>query len=164
MKITYKSGADSDGNMWDDILIETDSGKTFANHVRALYECPEDAIIGRDLVSCGDILEAIKLAYEAGKNGEEFYIVKNEEGAPVCTPHEPAQKKLFCDIVGELLKNDKDEHVCNPHEPAQIEQATPNGELMTDTLFDADPNCKHNVVPALGGGVKCTKCRGWFCY
>lgn len=31
-------------------------------------------------------------------------------------------------------------------------------------LWDADPNCKHEVKPALGGGVKCTKCRGWFCY
>jgi len=31
-------------------------------------------------------------------------------------------------------------------------------------LWDADPNCHHEVVDAPGGGVKCTKCRGWFCY
>ena len=31
-------------------------------------------------------------------------------------------------------------------------------------LFDADPNCKHEVVDAPGGGVKCKHCSGWFCY
>jgi len=31
-------------------------------------------------------------------------------------------------------------------------------------LFNADPNCKHEVVGAPGGGVKCRKCKGWFCY
>jgi len=31
-------------------------------------------------------------------------------------------------------------------------------------LYDADPECKHEVVSASGGGIKCTKCRGWFCY
>ena len=31
-------------------------------------------------------------------------------------------------------------------------------------LYNADPNCEHNVVPQLSGGVKCTKCGGWFCY
>ena len=34
----------------------------------------------------------------------------------------------------------------------------------TGDLHDADPNCKHFIVHANGGGVKCTKCRGWFCY
>ena len=29
-------------------------------------------------------------------------------------------------------------------------------------LWDADPNCQHNVV-ALWSGVKCTKCPGWYC-
>lgn len=33
-----------------------------------------------------------------------------------------------------------------------------------DHLHDADPNCVHDVQPARGGGVKCTKCLGWFCY
>lgn len=31
-------------------------------------------------------------------------------------------------------------------------------------LFDADPECKHEIVDAPGGGVKCTKCTGWFCF
>ena len=31
-------------------------------------------------------------------------------------------------------------------------------------LHDADPACEHDVGAAPGGGVKCRKCRGWFCY
>jgi hypothetical protein len=30
-------------------------------------------------------------------------------------------------------------------------------------LYDADPNCKHEIV-ALWSGVKCKHCPGWFCY
>ena len=32
-----------------------------------------------------------------------------------------------------------------------------------EELWDADPKCKHDVISTNGGGVKCTKCRGWFC-
>jgi hypothetical protein len=45
----------------------------------------------------------------------------------------------------------------------KVEQVTPNGDPVAD-LLDADPNCEHNIVSAPGGGVKCTKCTGWFCY
>lgn len=31
-------------------------------------------------------------------------------------------------------------------------------------LFDADPKCEHEIVDAPSGGVKCTKCTGWFCF
>lgn len=43
-------------------------------HVHDLNECPEDAIIGRDLVDAYDLLEVLKLGYEAGKRGEELEI------------------------------------------------------------------------------------------
>ena len=33
-----------------------------------------------------------------------------------------------------------------------------------EELWGADPNCNHKIVTARGGGVKCTKCQGWFCY
>jgi hypothetical protein len=33
-----------------------------------------------------------------------------------------------------------------------------------DELYDADPNCQHQVQAASGGGVKCAKCTGWFCF
>jgi hypothetical protein len=32
------------------------------------------------------------------------------------------------------------------------------------TLYGADPNCNHRVYSANGGGIKCAKCTGWFCY
>lgn len=38
-----------------------------------------------------------------------------------------------------------------------------NGESEYEELYNADPNCVHNVVP-VSSGVKCTKCDGWFCY
>jgi hypothetical protein len=32
-------------------------------------------------------------------------------------------------------------------------------------LYDADPNCKHVIVSGDNySGIKCSKCRGWFCY
>jgi len=33
-----------------------------------------------------------------------------------------------------------------------------------DELWDATPDCDGDIVNAPGGGVKCTKCRGWGCY
>jgi len=33
-----------------------------------------------------------------------------------------------------------------------------------DTLYDADENCEHDTKPVSGGGVKCMKCNGWFCF
>lgn len=30
-------------------------------------------------------------------------------------------------------------------------------------LFDADPNCVHDIVDTYGG-IRCTKCKGWFCF
>ena len=50
----------------------------------------------------------------------------------------------------------------------QIQEATQKVEekslnYKSNELWDADPNCDHEVVDAPGGGVKCTKCPGWFC-
>lgn len=45
------------------------------------------------------------------------------------------------------------------------EKYTENFEYLRNTkLHNADPNCNHNIVPQLSGGVKCVKCGGWFCY
>ena len=38
-------------------------------------------------------------------------------------------------------------------------------KIMEDNyLYDADPDCRHEIVPASGGGVICKKCRGWYCF
>ena len=40
----------------------------------------------------------------------------------------------------------------------------PEPEHKEEELWDADPECKHEVLAAPGGGIKCRKCGGWFCY
>jgi len=41
---------------------------------------------------------------------------------------------------------------------------TVNGRVFEHGLYSADDECDHNVIGANGGGRKCTKCTGWFCY
>lgn len=36
--------------------------------------------------------------------------------------------------------------------------------IGTEELWEADPNCVHDIQAQPSGGIKCTKCRGWFCY
>lgn len=48
-------------------------GKSREN-VSPLYECPEDAYIGRALVAPTDILQYMQEAYDAGKKGEPFEV------------------------------------------------------------------------------------------
>ena len=36
-------------------------------------------------------------------------------------------------------------------------------KVELNELWEADPKCKHNIIAAPGGGIKCTKCRGWCC-
>lgn len=33
-----------------------------------------------------------------------------------------------------------------------------------EELWQANPDCEHNIICAPGGGIKCTKCSGWFCW
>ncbi len=39
-----------------------------------LSECPEDAIIGRDLIDCHQIVCYMRKAYDAGINSESFEV------------------------------------------------------------------------------------------
>ena len=39
-----------------------------------------------------------------------------------------------------------------------------DGENNYDELYDADPNCVHDIYSCLSGGIKCKKCNGWFCF
>ena len=42
--------------------------------ITSLSECPEDAIVGRDLIDGKDIIKYIKMGFEAGKRNEELII------------------------------------------------------------------------------------------
>jgi len=46
----------------------------------------------------------------------------------------------------------------------KLNQTLKEDTVFEDELFDADPDCEHEIVDAHGGGVKCTKCTGWFCF
>lgn len=70
MKIVVDSEEDRDGLLRENLIID---GKV-RQYVGSLSECPEDAIIGRALVSCSDIAAFMREAYEAGKRGEAFTL------------------------------------------------------------------------------------------
>ena len=72
MKIEIGIGKDSDDYERQSMIID---GKHRLS-VGALCECPEDAIIGRDLVSCKRVYLFMREAYEAGKRGEEFTMTE----------------------------------------------------------------------------------------
>jgi hypothetical protein len=78
MRIIMTSG-ECDGYSNDSIEMTADNGDTYSNCANPLYECPEDAILERDLISCYSILKAVKIAYEAGKRGEELIIEELED-------------------------------------------------------------------------------------
>jgi hypothetical protein len=68
MKVIVQHGDTYDGLRFEILVIDGDESVS----VYPLYDCPEDAIIGRDLVSCAKIAKLMKSAYEAGKRGEPF--------------------------------------------------------------------------------------------
>lgn len=70
MKIIIKSGENRDGYTMEEMLID---GANVIS-VYPLCECPEDAVIGRGLTSCYDILELMRSAWEAGIKKENFEV------------------------------------------------------------------------------------------
>lgn len=72
MNVKIKKSENYDGNTCEEMFI---NGKSVC-YVSPLCECPEDAIIGRSLISCCEIFKYMKLAYEAGKNGEELELLE----------------------------------------------------------------------------------------
>jgi hypothetical protein len=72
MKIEIAIGTNRDELAYQEMFI--DGNERLG--VYPLNECPEDAIIGRGLVSCSQIAEFMREAYEAGKRGEEFTVTE----------------------------------------------------------------------------------------
>ena len=70
MNIEISIGKDSNDSERQRMKIDGKHRLTVA----ALCECPEDAIIGRDLVSCRAVSSYMREAYEAGKRGDEFNV------------------------------------------------------------------------------------------
>lgn len=76
MKIKIIIGKSNDHVEWQEMAI---NGKNVCS-VFSLCECPEDAMIGRGLISCAEIATYMRQAHEAGKNGEEFEIEEIMDG------------------------------------------------------------------------------------
>lgn len=72
MIIKIREGFDCDDLEWQEMTVDGKYGMS----VYPLCDCPEDAIIGRSLPSCFEVLDLMRLAYNAGKNGEEIIVEK----------------------------------------------------------------------------------------
>ncbi|AMQ66728.1 hypothetical protein FDG96_gp69 [Bacillus phage Mgbh1] len=65
------------GDCWDgwaNLEIVVDGRSVIG--VYPLCECPEDAILERDLGFAYDIPDLMRKAYEAGRNGESFEVIE----------------------------------------------------------------------------------------
>lgn len=70
MKIDIYTWEDDEGYKRQALYIDEVDRK----YVGPLCECPEDAIIGRDLIDCEDLLIYFKAGYETAKKGETFEV------------------------------------------------------------------------------------------
>ena len=76
--------------------------------------------------------------------------------------NEIGETLAFCELWGEWKNITLGD--CFGNCESQEEYGEDYKYLRNTKLYNADPNCNHNIVPQLSGGVKCTKCGGWFCY
>jgi hypothetical protein len=70
MKIVITESYNSDGARGESMEID---GKS-ALSTYPLYECPEDATLERDMVSCSDIAKLMYSAYQSGVDGDSFSL------------------------------------------------------------------------------------------
>jgi hypothetical protein len=78
MKIVINSWQNGDGLTCEEVTIWDKEGNDTGFAVHPLCECPEDAIIERDLVSCSDVVKFMEMAYNAGIKGEGFEVERKE--------------------------------------------------------------------------------------
>ena len=65
IEIEVIEDSDDYGDISQSLMIDGDEKLS----VRSLYESPEDAIIGRDLVDCNDISNWIEYGYNKAREG-----------------------------------------------------------------------------------------------
>lgn len=103
---------------------------------------------------------SLNKAIEHGKEHRKSYGTTNKAYSKQCRNHGD------CPVCGgnRLYQRHKAEEAAE-HDLNEYNEDDDWGEAdEKDWLFDADPNCDHHIVDAPGGGIKCTKCRGWFCF
>lgn len=73
MKLDLKISEDFSGDTTHELTILDSNGEEIdAISIRSLWENPEDAVIGRDLLDGDDIIDLMTLAYAAGRRGEKL--------------------------------------------------------------------------------------------
>jgi len=73
VKLTY-------GTTYDDMAtLQIDVNGRNVISVSPLIECPEDFYLESDLGFAYDIPDLMRMAYEAGKAGEEFTVIELDE-------------------------------------------------------------------------------------
>lgn len=73
MEITLKvSSINPEYEDFEEHQLEIDGKKDRC--IAPLSECPEDAIVGRDLVDGHDIIAYIRMGFDAAKRGEELEV------------------------------------------------------------------------------------------
>ena len=82
LKVTLLQSEDTyDGEIKHRLIVKDENDKTIDEvGIQSLSECPEDAIIGRDLIDGDDLISFIKLGYKAGKEGFELNIEHKNVG------------------------------------------------------------------------------------
>ena len=75
-KLTVKNKEDYDCYYEWESVVDKDTGRCLY-YVNNLNECPEDAIIGRDLFDGSDWVEAVRYGIELAKQGYDGIEVEN---------------------------------------------------------------------------------------
>jgi uncharacterized protein YpmB len=79
MKILFVYGGSDEDGEYEELSISDDSDKKLMQLAASENIAPEDCRFYRDLESCRNMLKAIKLAYQAGKNGGELTIIEEKD-------------------------------------------------------------------------------------
>lgn len=73
------------------------------------------------------------------------------------------ERKLSHELTPEEAKNF---HVAAQHLQKYLYETflRPLKKIYTGELYNADPNCEHELDERCISGIRCKHCNGWFCY
>lgn len=71
MKIVLHQWEDGDGYARESMRVDGQNQL----YVGPLCECPEDAIVGRDLIDCSTVLSYMRMAHRAGREQQPLEVV-----------------------------------------------------------------------------------------
>jgi len=73
------------------------------------------------------------------------------------------ERKLAHELTTEEAKN-FDKVACHLRNYLYDNYLKPPKKVYKGELYNADPNCEHELDEKQFGGIKCKHCSGWFCY